>query len=254
LEPTQLCKFMKVNFNYQSDGSVNAPDPAINEMSFDVVELVEYKINDLDYAIVKLKDSPGKYFGYVSIRLPSHASQFNTYVIHHPMGLTKKISHSKLESFTVTHKPEEIQHAMDTEGGSSGAGIFDNDTHHLIAVHTHGTSAYTNKNTGVYTSAIYEVSPFLKQIVQSDPALKTQYLEKIKKEKQTAVLIGALVGGGLGFFTVKATRMSGTTKQIVTVGVLATVGATTAYLVKQKQQEESKDDDYNKLAQVSGIK
>jgi V8-like Glu-specific endopeptidase len=251
LNEYQLCKYMQVNFNYQG-----ADDSAIiDEESYPIEELLEYKINGLDYAIARLVGSPGDKYGFATIRLPLVDTQFHTYTFHHPAGLVKKYSESKLErlSFTKASEPQKMKHSMDTVGGSSGAGIFDLTSHHLIAVHTNGDNEDMNRNTGLYTSAIYSVSPKLRELIQSDADLKSKYEKETSEGKKAAALKGALIGAGAGILTVHQAKVVGTSKQLMTIGIFAVAGATVGYIVKEGQLEHSKDDDYFALACIKGF-
>ena len=63
IEPAEIATNMHVNFDYQLDAS----GLARTEQSFAIVDLVEYRLAGIDYAIVRLNGDPGAAFGVSTI-------------------------------------------------------------------------------------------------------------------------------------------------------------------------------------------
>lgn len=159
--PDEIAKLMKVNFNYQLDGSTKQ---LRQEESFPVIALQEYRWGNLDFAIVKIgKNSygrlPGELYGVLKVsQRDLTESGAMLCVIQHPNGNPKKVEAGPLKrnnGYDITYD------SIDTLGGSSGAPIL-SPQGEIVGVHTTGgCTAYSGFNSGVAIGAIRKFSTLL---------------------------------------------------------------------------------------------
>ncbi|PEB73236.1 hypothetical protein COM89_23240 [Bacillus thuringiensis] len=161
ISPEEIAKNMKVNFNYQYDHASNLR----SEQSFAILDLVEYRVGGLDYAIVRLDGKPGEKFGYTKISKTDANINDMLCIIQHPDGKPKSI-----EAGPVTYLKDGDERigygSLDTLGGSSGAGILLASNGTLVGVHTNGgcRSNLDGHNYGVRISSLLLVSPTLEKL------------------------------------------------------------------------------------------
>ena len=153
---------MHVDFNYQFDdfGFLR------NFSSFDIVELVEYRNNGLDYAIVRLDGTPGDMFPIASVSDDVPVIGDDLTIIQHPEGLPKVVEAGFYDGID-NRSPYEGNmryRDLDTEGGSSGSGVLNNDGK-VIGVHTSGGCSTYNANHGLLVNDLVPYSLVLKYIV-----------------------------------------------------------------------------------------
>ncbi|WP_250435491.1 serine protease [Caballeronia sp. ATUFL_F2_KS9A] len=166
LPPEKLATLMEIEFNYQLDratGELRTP------VSYPVVALIERgnEQNKLDYAILEVGPGangklPGSTFPIaktVTSETALKAADRLT-VIQHPLGKPKRID----AGIGIERNPSEITYSdIDTLGGSSGAGVLDQNGQ-LVAVHIEGgCNANGGANVGVTMSAIAKSSPFFRK-------------------------------------------------------------------------------------------
>jgi hypothetical protein len=158
-EPEVLAKLFVVNFGYQlsvQDGTMREPDV------FPVVALKEYRLGDLDYAIVEIgADENGRFptdlnhkVGKIDIRDVSVGERLA--LIQHPQGDPKKVEAGSAQQ---TVDSSIFYDNIDTHGGSSGSGVRDAEGD-VVAVHTNGGCAPSGggANRGVLLKSIANVS------------------------------------------------------------------------------------------------
>jgi V8-like Glu-specific endopeptidase len=165
IPPTEIATNMHVNFNYQVDPSGNLR----TEQQFPIVELVEYRLGGLDFAIARLGGSPSTAFGTTQVSTTAAADGEEICIIGHPAGLPKRI-----EAGTVFHLHDEWigYDDIDTLGGNSGSGILRESDGRVVGVHTNGgcTSTGNGHNHGVNITSIIAQSPSLQALTA--PTLK----------------------------------------------------------------------------------
>ena len=158
IQPAEIARLMKVNFNFQVNGETGQVRPGD---SFPVEELLEYRLGNLDFAIVRLGRNaadqlPGELHG--TLRLAAQnltAAGEILCLIQHPSGRPKRI-----EAGPMLHNVgiQIAYDSLDTEGGSSGAPIL-SPTGEIVGVHTNGgCSAFSGFNFGVPIGAIRSAS------------------------------------------------------------------------------------------------
>jgi V8-like Glu-specific endopeptidase len=91
---------------------------------------------ELDYSIVRVKESPGDLFGFVDLSKRGNptVNDFVT-IIQHPLGGTKQICFTDNKVSAVFG--DLVQYATDTEAGSSGSPVFDQQWQ-IVALHHRG--------------------------------------------------------------------------------------------------------------------
>jgi lysyl endopeptidase len=110
--------------------------------------------DSLDLMLVELDEVPPPvYRPYFAGWDAAHIRPFNTYIIHHPNGDTKKISHDSGTCDSVRYNNNYIQYGHwkvlnyeygSTQGGSSGAGLF-NSSKRLIGILSGGNASCEEK-------------------------------------------------------------------------------------------------------------
>ncbi|MDY7990674.1 trypsin-like peptidase domain-containing protein [Paenibacillus polymyxa] len=122
----------KVIFNYQKNWE-GQPEPTTT-FTIDGTYFTTNPI--LDYTIVRVNNNPGEKFGHINIKdvsIPKAKDYVN--IIQHPKGGYKQIC---LTDNTVYKVTDPLAHYMtDTEPGSSGSAVFDQNWR-LVALHHSG--------------------------------------------------------------------------------------------------------------------
>lgn len=155
IPPAEIAQNMRVNFNYQVDSN----GTLMTEQSFDIAQLVEYRLNGLDFAICRLVGDPGAIFGVTAISSVDAEVGDLLCIIGHPLGLPKRIE----AGTTLSIGGDEIRYDdIDTQGGNSGSGILHGQTGNLVGVHTNGGCTSTGGfNHGTRITAVIAASPTL---------------------------------------------------------------------------------------------
>lgn len=159
ISSAEIATNMHVNFNYQVDSN----GVMRQEQSFAVEELVEYRLGELDYAIVRLAGNPGKTFGWTPISTTDAEEGDILCIIQHPAGLPKRIEAGP--AFHL-HGDRIGYDSIDTQPGSSGSGILRSPDGQIVGVHTNGgcNPTQTGHNHGVRISSIRPVSGVISNI------------------------------------------------------------------------------------------
>ncbi|KAA3621514.1 MAG: serine protease [Bacteroidetes bacterium] len=125
-------------FNYQLDAEDNKQDPLTYKLA---PEEVFFTNEDYDFSIIKVKDEPKRpldQFGHVNIDLDEYSDEPALYnhvtIIQHPMGGYKQIALNENQITKVDKETQTILYKTDTEEGSSGSPVF-NDNWKVIGLH-----------------------------------------------------------------------------------------------------------------------
>ncbi|WMS85339.1 trypsin-like peptidase domain-containing protein (plasmid) [Bacillus wiedmannii] len=156
----EIAKNIKVNFNYQVDFSGNPRSP----QSFAILELIEYRLGGLDFAIVRLDGNPGQVFGHTKVAKIDAKLNDMVCIIQHPDGRMKQVEAGPV---TFLQNDERIGYnSLDTLGGTSGSAILLTLDGTIVGVHTNGgcESSAQGFNYGVRISSLLTVSPTLQSI------------------------------------------------------------------------------------------
>lgn len=171
ISPAEIATNMHINFNYQVDPSGNLRV----EQSFPVVDLVEYRLGGLDFAIVRLNGNPGTTFGTTGVSTTDAVVGDMACIIGHPAGVPKRIEAGPI---TDVHDNRIGYNDIDTLGGNSGSGVLRASDGLIVGVHTNGgctNPASAGHNHGIRISAIIAQSPTLQTLT----APKLKFLDDI---------------------------------------------------------------------------
>lgn len=167
ISPAEIATNMSVEFDYQR----NAAGVLKTPVSVAVVELVEYRLGGLDFAIARLAGAPGQTWGVTRLASIDANQGDMLCLIQHPAGNPKRIEAGPLTSFD----GDRIRYNnIDTLGGSSGSGILRALDGCLVGVHTNGgcNAAMTGSNFGVRIARLLEESPTLRALPKhTNPSL-----------------------------------------------------------------------------------
>ena len=159
ISPQEIATNMRVNFNFQ----VNPNGILRQEESFDISELVEYRLGNLDVAVVRIDGAPGNIHGWTTLATEDAVEDDPVAIIQHPQGLPKRI-----EAGTVfhLHNNQLGYDDIDTLGGSSGSGILLSPAGTIIGVHTSGgcDSGIPGHNHGVRVTSILAATSVLSNL------------------------------------------------------------------------------------------
>lgn len=161
IDPGEIATLMQINFNYQVNGASGDLRPGV---SFPVLELLEFRLGGLDFAIVRVGNSaggglPSTTFGVTKVAATDLLTQGAMLaMIQHPAGFPKKIEAGPM----FENLGGRISYdSLDTQGGSSGAPIL-SEAGELVGVHTNGgCSRFSGSNYGVSIGAVRTASSLL---------------------------------------------------------------------------------------------
>lgn len=148
-------------FNYQKQRGT--ADLAKQE-HFKIVEVVEKGLNDLDYAIIRIDGKPGLKYGFSKINIRDVMPGNILTIIQHPSGQPKMVDIGTL--FGSRADVYMTYGDLDTEPGSSGSGVLDQNGF-LVGVHTNG-GCYTSggENAGVMMTEIAKASTLIRSLAK----------------------------------------------------------------------------------------
>tara|TARA_B110001450_G_C17659278_1_gene496517 strand:- start:837 stop:2129 length:1293 start_codon:yes stop_codon:yes gene_type:complete len=157
---------MHVEFNHQFD--VNGVLQTVT--SFDITNLLEFRLGGLDYAVLQLGGNPNSQFPSASLSavIPGQGDQLT--IIQHPRGIPKVITAGRYDGIEQNDGLAGYMRYvnLDTAGGSSGSGVLD-DLGRLVGVHTNaGCTATGGANHGVLNSDIELASTEVAQRIDND--------------------------------------------------------------------------------------
>ena len=168
IPPSEIATNMHVNFNYQMDTNGNLRQ----ESKFPVLEILEYRLGGLDFAIVKLGGNPGSTFGTTKISKTDASIGSMLCIIGHPAGVPKRLEAGPT---TDLHGISIGYNDIDTLGGNSGSGVLSASSGKIVGVHTNGgcrrndPNNDSNHNHGVRITSIIANSPEIKKILNRKP-------------------------------------------------------------------------------------
>lgn len=154
----EIATNMHVNFNYQVDPSgVLRP-----ERQFAVEELIEYRLGNLDFGILRLAGDPHLAFGTCEVATDDAQQGDAICIIGHPAGVPKRIEAGAVSGLSGT----QIRYNdIDTLGGNSGSAVLRSPGGTVVGVHTNGGCTTTGGfNFGVRISNLLAASPTLSGI------------------------------------------------------------------------------------------
>jgi V8-like Glu-specific endopeptidase len=158
IESDEIATLMRVNFNYQVNGQTGETRPG---EAFPVEELLECKIANLDFAIVRVGTNaagrlPGETYGTLAIAAEDLITNGAMLcLIQHPKGDPKRIEAGPMSK----NEAGQIHYdSLDTLNASSGSPIL-SDSGEVVGVHTNGGCSFmSGSNFGVAIGAIRNAS------------------------------------------------------------------------------------------------
>jgi V8-like Glu-specific endopeptidase len=141
-----------VQFNYQNDWG-GEPEP-VRRFTCDASFFHTSK--ELDYAIVRVAGAPGDLYGYVDLAKRA-APSVNDFVsiIQHPNGGPKKIAFTDNKVSAVFS--DLVQYSTDTEPGSSGSPVFNQDWE-IVGLHHRGGGLAGPDGKKYYTNEAIQIA------------------------------------------------------------------------------------------------
>lgn len=191
---TEIATNMHVNFNFQVDPAGN-PRP---ETRFPIVQLIEYRLGGLDFAICRLGGNPGATFGQAAISTTDAVAGDMLCIIGHPAGLRKRIEAGP----ALTPSGSQIRYDnIDTLGGNSGSGVLRASDGRIVGVHTNGGCGPSSPNGvdanfGQRIVALIAASPTLQNLTR--PKLKLADDTSLAADLRTTITIADQIGTPLG--------------------------------------------------------
>jgi V8-like Glu-specific endopeptidase len=162
ISPQEIAQNMHVNFNFQ----VDANGVLRTEQSFAITQLIEYRLNGLDFAVCRIAGNPGDAFGTARVAIEDSDLNDMLCIIGHPAGLPKRIEAgptTQLDGDNIRYND------IDTLGGNSGSGILHEETGALVGVHTNGgcNATGTGSNRGVRVTSVLRESPTVRNVAHA---------------------------------------------------------------------------------------
>lgn len=149
-----------VDFNYEKlageDGTAEVTKARITRVVED-----GRPVSGLDYAIFELEGNPGDTFGVALIEEFGPAEGHLITIIQHPNARRKEVEVGHVNGLSYEAL---FYNDLDTEIGSSGAGILD-DAGRLVGVHTGGLCDRSSSNQGVRMDRIIEASATIRGLL-----------------------------------------------------------------------------------------
>jgi V8-like Glu-specific endopeptidase len=154
---SEIVTNMHVNFNYQVDAN-GTPRP---EQRVAIAELVEHRLGQLDFAVIRLVGAPAQQFGSTVVADEDSQLQDMVCIIGHPAGQRKRIEAGPVTGLVNT----QIRYNdIDTLGGNSGSAIL-SPAGEVVGVHTNGgCTTGGGFNFGVRISSIINASPTIRDL------------------------------------------------------------------------------------------
>jgi V8-like Glu-specific endopeptidase len=159
IDSYEMAQNMHITLGYQLDKNNNLK----NGKSFQILELKEHSLGNLDYAIVKVDGNPGLHYHFAPISPKDANFRDIICIIGHANGLPKR-----MDAGPITYINSSVlgYNSIDTLGGDSGAPIFHYPNGKIIGIHTHGgcNNPSLGRNHGIRISALLQVSPILHRL------------------------------------------------------------------------------------------
>lgn len=148
-------------FNYQKlRGTTELAKPE----HFKILGVVEKALGQLDYAIIRIDGKPGLKYGFQKVNVQDVQNGNILTIIQHPSGKVKMVDVGHRTGVRNTYYMTYAD--LDTEPGSSGSAILDQNGF-VVGVHTNGGCSNTGgENAGVMMTEIAKASKVIKDLAQ----------------------------------------------------------------------------------------
>ncbi|WP_233166308.1 serine protease [Archangium sp. Cb G35] len=176
IAPAVAAQEMLVRFNYQ-----RAPDNSLRtEQTYTVDALVEFELNGLDVALLRLNGAPGLIHGAARIARNDAATNEPLAIIGHPAGQPKQLSTGNSAGISGNR----LNYGnLDTLGGNSGSGILHSETGLLVGVHTNGGCTTTGGNNfGMRIGAVLAASTEITSVLNAQDRVLATFQSQLGRE------------------------------------------------------------------------
>ncbi|MBI1386542.1 MAG: SUMF1/EgtB/PvdO family nonheme iron enzyme, partial [Rhizobiales bacterium] len=123
----------------------------------------------LDYAILKVRGTPGREWGTIALAPAAIGRRQSLFVVHHPGGFEKHITLGGCRASDPAEDGDDLLHHCDTMGGSSGAPIFDVASRRVVGLH-YSAVALKGLNAGKRMARLVAASARLRDLAPVDEA------------------------------------------------------------------------------------
>lgn len=240
ISSAEIATNMHVNFNYQVDASGSLQTAS----EFDVLELIEYRLGGLDFAIVRLAGAPGRTFGVGRLALRDASLQDMLCIIGHPAGVPKRIEAGPL---TALDGNRLRYNDIDTLGGNSGSPVVQSPSGLIVGVHTNGgCQSPGGSNSGMRISRMLEESPILQSLAL--PALQGRFTIQQKSNNR---FMDAHSDSGNDFSAVTRTAQNNDTQrwELTALGQVCTIQQLSSD--RFADAHESPDNDFSLVSRTA---
>lgn len=159
IERPEIALNMQVDFHYQYDENF-----VLRAMeTIDIVELVEDRLEGMDYAIVRLASPPSHDYSVARIATADAALGSGLTIIGHPRNEPKRVATGTASQYVGDRI---YYNDLDTDYGSSGSAILSSPDGWIVGVHTTGgcDDERSGENSGFRISSLLRVSPRLRAL------------------------------------------------------------------------------------------
>jgi lysyl endopeptidase len=140
---------LQAMFNFQRTACGGAANAATSSFTGDRFLSTSPVNGGLDYTLLTLQGNPVAAFGEAAAAAANAPVGREVYLIQHPGGRVKQVSRFEDSAQTVpcriqTASGTQTSYNCDTEGGSSGSGVFDAATNQMVALHHFGSCPHNS--------------------------------------------------------------------------------------------------------------
>lgn len=150
--------YVQLDFQEKANNQYKVNDSGKQYM---IKELVEFKLDDLDFAVVSI-ENPSDTLTTIDVGKKDFTLNDKAIIIQHPAGTPKKVDVGNITKFQGVAA---MYNNIDTRGGSSGSGVLDKNGV-LRAVHVSGGCQFGAGNWAVRIESILKHSKTLQSIAK----------------------------------------------------------------------------------------
>ena len=127
----------------------------------------------LDYAILRVKGTPGRTYGVLTLSTVKPAPGDDLSIFHHPLGQPKSVTRFGCRARQVRDDGE-LLHLCDTMPGSSGSPVLTGDSRLMLALHHAGAKGGASPvNLAITVGALAQKSPIIARLAKAAPPVVT---------------------------------------------------------------------------------
>ncbi|MFC1848948.1 proprotein convertase P-domain-containing protein [candidate division CSSED10-310 bacterium] len=151
-----ICNTMEVYFEYETSSSASCTTNTASKGTVFSCDTFLSTNATYDYGLMTLAGNPAGTRGHCNLNAKSLSVGEYLYIIQHPSGNPKKFADGTCYDNAINGNGtnSDCSYQIDTEGGSSGSPVFDNNGD-VVALHHWGGCSSSAGNQGVLMSKIY---------------------------------------------------------------------------------------------------